>query len=123
MLSYRHGYHAGNAGDVLKHLVLTALLRAARRKSTPLCYVETHAGAGEYDLAHDFAVRRREHDSGIGALWQARGAPLPALAGDYLAAVAALNDGDVLRRVRKRQPVDVLAVERCCRRANGARWC
>ena len=98
MLSYRHGFHAGNTGDVLKHLVVTALLRAALRKLTPLCYVDTHAGAGEYDLAHEFAARNREFDTGIGALWDARDAQMPALVADYLAAVAATNDADGLRR-------------------------
>ena len=98
MLSYRHGYHVGNLGDVLKHLVLTALLRAARRKSTPLCYIETHAGAGEYDLDAGVGARRREYASGIGALWHVRAAPAPALVGDYLAVVAGLNDDGALRR-------------------------
>ena len=111
MLSYRHGYHAGNTGDVLKHLVLSALLRAARRKTTPLCYVETHAGAGVYDLTDSFALRNREYETGIGALWQRLGEDgcgaqvgdndvvreavrrhhLPTLLADYRAAIVQLN--------------------------------
>ena len=101
MLSYRHGYHAGNAGDVLKHLVLTALLRAVRRKTTPLRYIETHAGAGAYDLTASAALRHSEHDTGIGALWQLGAvwqlgaSDVPALVADYLAAVVAVNGDDM----------------------------
>jgi 23S rRNA (adenine2030-N6)-methyltransferase len=47
---YSHRFHAGNVGDVWKHCVLVAALRAAVRGERPLVYVETHAGAGRYAL-------------------------------------------------------------------------
>ena len=55
-MNYRHGFHAGNHADVLKHLVLVALLDAFRRKPSPFLVLDTHAGRGRYDLA-DVAVR------------------------------------------------------------------
>jgi 23S rRNA (adenine2030-N6)-methyltransferase len=75
MLSYLHGYHAGNHADVLKHTVLTALLARLLTKEKPLRYVETHAGAGGYDLRAPAAQRNREHEGGVGKLWQANDAP------------------------------------------------
>ena len=75
MLSYLHGYHAGNHADVLKHTVLTALLARLVTKDKPLRYVETHAGAGGYDLRAPAAQRNREHEGGVGKLWEANDAP------------------------------------------------
>lgn len=49
-MNYRHLFHAGNFADVLKHITLIALANAFARKETPYCYLETHAGAGIYDL-------------------------------------------------------------------------
>jgi 23S rRNA (adenine2030-N6)-methyltransferase len=77
MLSYRHGYHAGNFADVMKHVVLTAILRYMTRKEAPLCYIDTHAGAGTYDLKSAHATKNRESDSGIGRLWHSTDAPEP----------------------------------------------
>ncbi|MDX1504804.1 MAG: 23S rRNA (adenine(2030)-N(6))-methyltransferase RlmJ, partial [Spongiibacter sp.] len=66
MLSYRHGFHAGNHADVLKHLVQVLLLDYLQQKDKALLYVDTHAGAGSYLLNQGFAAKNREHDSGIG---------------------------------------------------------
>jgi len=66
LLSYRHSFHAGNLADVLKHSALTTLLQAALNKPTPILYVDTHAGAGDYDLAA--SDLRAEYHGGIGAL-------------------------------------------------------
>jgi len=68
MLSYQHGYHAGNAADVHKHAVLAAALALMTAKPKPLTYVETHAGRGLYDLAAPEAVRTGEAAAGIGRL-------------------------------------------------------
>ncbi|MFA5496132.1 MAG: 23S rRNA (adenine(2030)-N(6))-methyltransferase RlmJ [Porticoccaceae bacterium] len=69
MLSYQHGFHAGNHGDVLKHLVLTRILVALTRKTAPLLYVDTHSGAGGYRLDSPAALKVAEHRQGIGMLW------------------------------------------------------
>jgi 23S rRNA (adenine2030-N6)-methyltransferase len=82
MLSYRHVFHAGNHADVLKHLSLIALLRALGKKPKPLCYFETHAGAGSYALNSDRAQKTQEFAQGAGRLLQ-HSARDPLLA-DYL---------------------------------------
>ncbi len=64
MLSYRHGFHAGNFAEVHKHIVLIMLLEHLCRKPAPFCYVDTHAGAGSYDLQSVFAQKNREFESG-----------------------------------------------------------
>jgi 23S rRNA (adenine2030-N6)-methyltransferase len=75
MLSYQHAYHAGNHADVLKHVVLLALLAQLAAKDKPLRYIETHAGAGGYDLSAPAARKNREYLGGIGKIWNASGAP------------------------------------------------
>ena len=71
-MNYRHAYHAGGFADVLKHLVLVALLRHLTNKSKPFCYIETHAGAGSYRLnAHTLADGTAEFEQGIQRLIQA----------------------------------------------------
>ena len=77
MLSYLHAYHAGNHADVIKHVVLLALLAKLTAKDKPLRYVETHAGAGGYDLRSPAARKNREYLGGIAKLWDAAGAPAP----------------------------------------------
>lgn len=67
-MHYRHSYHAGNFADVFKHVVLCGLLAALNRKDKPWCYLETHAGAGTYDLAGEGATKTGEWRDGIGAL-------------------------------------------------------
>lgn len=94
MLSYRHSYHAGNFADVMKHIVVVAILRYMTRKEAPLCYVDTHAGAGAYDLQSDHALKNRESDSGIGKLWQSDDAPEAVAA--YVDLVRRLNSGSAL---------------------------
>jgi 23S rRNA (adenine2030-N6)-methyltransferase len=50
MFSYRHGFHAGNHADVLKHTVLIQLLAYLNQKPTPYMVIDTHAGSGLYQL-------------------------------------------------------------------------
>lgn len=50
MLAYRHAFHAGNHADVLKHLVLTRVLRYMGEKDKPYTLIDTHAGAGGYSV-------------------------------------------------------------------------
>lgn len=96
MLSYLHGYHAGNHADVLKHTVLTALLARLVTKLKPLRYIDTHAGAGGYDLRAPAAQRNKEHLGGAGKLWDASGAP-PAVA-RWRSLVQRFDGAETLRR-------------------------
>ncbi len=75
MLSYQHGYHAGNRADVLKHAVLDTLLRETAAAPGPVLYVETHSGRGRYDLMGAQARKRGESDTGVLALMQGDAPP------------------------------------------------
>jgi 23S rRNA (adenine2030-N6)-methyltransferase len=74
-MHYQHAYHAGNFADVFKHILLTGLLSSLNRKDKPWSFFDTHAGAGEYDLAGAGASRTGEWRDGIGRLIAADGAP------------------------------------------------
>ena len=77
-MNYRHAFHAGNFADVHKHYVLVEILRYLLRKPQPLLYLDTHAGAGLYDLGSAEALRGNEWQEGIGKLLEAELRP-PAL--------------------------------------------
>ncbi len=76
MFSYRHGFHAGNHADVLKHITLLATLRHLVQKDTPLTYIDTHAGAGLYRLDSHEAERSGEAARGFGQLFDERFTPV-----------------------------------------------
>jgi 23S rRNA (adenine2030-N6)-methyltransferase len=65
MFSYRHAFHAGNHADVLKHMVLLAVLRHLTLKETALTVFDTHAGAGLYRLDGDYATTSGEAGQGF----------------------------------------------------------
>ena len=95
MFSYRHAFHAGNHADVLKHAVLVHLLDHLNLKETPYTVVDTHAGAGLYDLGGEWAQKKAEYAEGVALLHEATRkdseSPLPALVTRYLQAVAECN--------------------------------
>jgi len=70
MFSYRHGFHAGNHADVLKHLALLTCLELLHKKDTPLMLIDTHAGAGIYNLQDRFATTSQESEEGIVKLFK-----------------------------------------------------
>lgn len=74
-MNYRHGFHAGNFTDVLKHVVLTRILTHLNAKDKPWRVVDTHAGAGRYDLGSEEALRTHEWRDGVARLDQAPLAP------------------------------------------------
>jgi 23S rRNA (adenine2030-N6)-methyltransferase len=86
-MNYRHAFHAGNFADCLKHVLLLWLLRAMARKEAGFAVLDTHAGAGRYDLSGTEAERSGEWRQGIGRLLD--DTP-PALA-DYLGIVRSLG--------------------------------
>jgi len=65
MFSYRHAFHAGAHPDVLKHIMLIAMLRHLTQKESPLTVVDTHAGAGLYRLDGDYANTSGEAADGV----------------------------------------------------------
>ncbi len=91
-MNYRHGFHAGNHADVLKHAVLGRILEHLKRKDKAFRVIDTHAGPGFYDLRSDMAARSGEWQGGIGALFAADpGEAEKALLGPLFEAVAAAN--------------------------------
>ena len=90
-MNYRHGYHAGNFADVLKHVALCELLRLLTAKDKKLFVLDTHAGAGGYDLGGDLARRTGEALGGIRRLAAPPRTGIPAAVARYLAAVAAYD--------------------------------
>jgi 23S rRNA (adenine2030-N6)-methyltransferase len=90
-MNYRHGYHAGNFADVLKHTALCELLRLMTAKDKKLFVLDTHAGAGGYDLSGSQARRTGEAETGIVRLAGLPRAGMPAAVARYLAAVTAYD--------------------------------
>lgn len=74
-MNYRHAFHAGNFADLVKHATLTVLLEALTADAAPLTVVDTHAGAGGYDLDGELARRTGEAAQGIFRLMAADDAP------------------------------------------------
>lgn len=95
MLSYRHGFHAGNPADVFKHAVLLTLIRSMQEKPAGVTLMDTHAGPARYDLGSEWALKTREFERGVGRLWADREEPGPLR--DYLDQVARLNPAGQLR--------------------------
>src|SRR6202163_2144832 len=91
-MNYRHAFHAGGFADVIKHIVLVRILIYLQDKPAPFRVIETHAGAGVYDLGGDEARRGGEWLTGIARLMQARFSEttLPLVA-PYLDIVRAFN--------------------------------
>lgn len=65
MLSYRHSFHAGNHADVLKHIVQSLILEKVTQKHKPAIYIDTHAGAGLYDLGSAESLKTNEFLDGV----------------------------------------------------------
>lgn len=72
-MNYRHSFHAGNFADIVKHALALWLLER-RQAQGPVAVIDTHAGAGVYDLTGD-AVRSKEAEAGIARLMAASNRP------------------------------------------------
>ena len=75
MLSYRHAFHAGNFADVLKHSVLTLVLDYMTRKEKGFHYIDSHSGAGMYQLTDEYAQKTGEYKEGIAKLVNEKNIP------------------------------------------------
>nr|WP_113869524.1 23S rRNA (adenine(2030)-N(6))-methyltransferase RlmJ [Brenneria salicis]NMN93283.1 23S rRNA (adenine2030-N6)-methyltransferase [Brenneria salicis ATCC 15712 = DSM 30166]RBP57562.1 23S rRNA (adenine2030-N6)-methyltransferase [Brenneria salicis ATCC 15712 = DSM 30166]RLM31608.1 23S rRNA (adenine(2030)-N(6))-methyltransferase RlmJ [Brenneria salicis ATCC 15712 = DSM 30166] len=95
MLSYRHSFHAGNHADVLKHTVQSLIITALKEKDKPFLYLDTHAGAGRYQLSGAHAERTGEYLDGIAKIWQRD--DIPAELEPYMRAVHTYNHNGQLR--------------------------
>jgi 23S rRNA (adenine2030-N6)-methyltransferase len=112
MFSYRHAFHAGNHADVLKHMVLIAVLKHLTSKPAPLTVIDTHAGAGLYRLDGDYADTSGEAQHGVFKLFESLGLintagaatkkeanklPLATVLQDYVDLVASFNQPGQLK--------------------------
>jgi 23S rRNA (adenine2030-N6)-methyltransferase len=96
-MNYRHAFHVGNFADVVKHAVLARILVHLRTKPAGFRVVDTHAGAGRYDLAGPEADRTGEWRDGIARLMAARLAPeVERLLAPYRDVVEKFNRGERL---------------------------
>lgn len=91
-MNYRHHFHAGNFADIVKHAALLQLLRVATARPEPLLAIDTHAGAGMYDLAQ---ARTAEAAAGVGRFMVE---PSPAVFEPLRRAVKAANSQGGVRR-------------------------
>jgi 23S rRNA (adenine2030-N6)-methyltransferase len=91
-MNYRHAFHAGGFADVIKHIVLVRILKHLHDKPAAFRVIDSHAGAGAYDLTGEEARRGGEWRTGIARIMQARfsEAVLPLLK-PYLDIVRAFN--------------------------------
>lgn len=90
-MNYRHAFHAGNFADLHKHAIVLAMLSALQGESDAVSVIDTHAGAGGYDLSGEMARRSGEAQAGIFRLKAADDAP--AVFAPLLKAVADMNGG------------------------------
>jgi 23S rRNA (adenine2030-N6)-methyltransferase len=96
-MNYRHAFHAGNFADVVKHAVLVRVLVHLRQKPAAFRVIDTHAGAGVYDLGGPEACRSGEWRAGIGRLLAAPiGERARALLAPYLDALASFNSAGAI---------------------------
>ena len=68
MLSYKHGYHAGNQADVLKHVCLIQAYKSLKKHHNSISYIDTHAGSGDYKFMSDYMSKNKEYKNGISIL-------------------------------------------------------
>ena len=101
-MNYQHAFHAGNFADVHKHVVLVRILEHLRTKPAAFRVIDSHAGAGRYDLLGPEPSRSGEWRQGIQRIWDmarqssADRDPTLALLAPYLDIVTALNPGGAL---------------------------
>jgi 23S rRNA (adenine2030-N6)-methyltransferase len=89
-MNYRHGYHVGSFTDVFKHIVLTILIESMKRKDAAFCYIDTHGGAGLYDLSAAFSEKTKEYKTGIEKIIQ--GDNPPSLVKHFLHCIHQINN-------------------------------
>jgi 23S rRNA (adenine2030-N6)-methyltransferase len=96
-MNYRHAYHAGNHGDVLKHVVLARVIEYLKLKDKLFHVMDAHAGIGIYALEGVEAGKTKEWEGGIAKMQAAFGPEVEALLEPYRHVVADINPDGVLR--------------------------
>ncbi|MCB9992170.1 MAG: 23S rRNA (adenine(2030)-N(6))-methyltransferase RlmJ [Hyphomicrobiaceae bacterium] len=95
-MNYDHLFHAGNFADVVKHIILVRIITYLQRKPAAFRVIDTHAGAGIYDLASERARKNPEWEMGIARLLaNPPGGEAGRLVAPYLDLIEAMNDGEL----------------------------
>jgi 23S rRNA (adenine2030-N6)-methyltransferase len=113
-MNYRHGYHAGNFADVVKHIALVAILLHLKKKDAGFSVVDSHGGRGAYDLSGEQSTRTGEAEKGVARLAGLSG-DMPEALSTYLSLVkhGGLYPGSPLIAAKLLRPQDRLtAVEK-----------
>jgi 23S rRNA (adenine2030-N6)-methyltransferase len=98
-MNYRHAYHAGNFADVLKHAVLALVIEHLKQKASPFRVIDTHAGAGLYELGGEESQKTGEWKDGIGRIFGTElPPPVAEILAPYLSVIAHENPPATLER-------------------------
>lgn len=95
MYSYRHEFHSGNHADVFKHSVLIHILEHLNNKKS-FEIIDTHSGAGLYNLNSDWAKKNNEFKNGIEKIWKLNEIGIPNFIKKYLLTIKKFNKNDLL---------------------------
>ena len=105
-MQYRHAFHAGNFADVHKHIALLQLIEALQKKAKGFFFLDTHAGAGLYDLDSEDARHGSESGGGISRLLAAPEQDIPqGPIRNYLAAIKRIRQAHGGRRLHPGSPL------------------
>lgn len=92
-MNYRHIYHAGNFADVVKHIILIALMNNLKNKPKPFAVLDAFAGIGLYNLKDERPNKTNEYNNGIGLLYNfSQGNDIPKLISHYIEIIKDFND-------------------------------
>ena len=95
MLSYRHGYHAGNAADVLKHFILLYVLDYVKKKDKNFIFIDSHAGAGKYSISDPYMQKNKEYLQGIEKIYKIKNDDI--FFKNYLELIKSINSNSDLK--------------------------
>jgi 23S rRNA (adenine2030-N6)-methyltransferase len=90
-MNYRHGFHAGNHADVLKHVILARVIEHLKSKEKPFSMLDAHAGVGAYDLRGPQALKTGEWQGGIGKMAAEFAPEVELILSPYREVIAAMN--------------------------------
>lgn len=93
MLSYVHGFHAGNLADVSKHVIFLEVLDYLCQKEGGLAIIDSHAGHALYDLHEGQALKTAEFRQGVLPVFQKQLIELQ----NYIHCLHAVNPNGELR--------------------------
>lgn len=118
MLSYRHAFHAGNFADVLKHAVLTNVLEYMTRKDKGYTYIDSHSGAGMYQLTEEYAQKTGEYKQGIAKLINNN--DIPEALEEYIELIQSININNENKGVLELYPGSPAVAKAFSRRQDSA---